>query len=297
MSVDAIVSEFRQSFLGKIKDGDRCVMLAALYNKVVDGTLTQERTKRPNRTRVIQDKLFSEFEIKGLPIWGATAVRGDLMDNKEHIRRFIDLVNGLTAAEAREAWQKIGRLWREISDRVHKPIELNPTGSIIQQLAELVERPSLGRIQQALCYAILEFTISGLRKGYSVRSKRTFAGDAQSGQAGDIEIFLDKEKLWAFEIKAHEVDQSKIDEVLNTHGAHLYGLVIVAASYALDISDTSRRNLVLLTLREFVASASVNAALVNGVPIEEAGRRILELYNRFVSEVERRPDFCVEIPA
>jgi hypothetical protein len=203
--VETLVRYFEDSF-GHPAEGDRCVMLAALYNRLMDPSLKQERTRRPERTRVIHKILEKTFGIPGLPKWGATAVRGNLMDNKEHIRRFIDLVNNLPTEQVHKAWQSCGKRYREILEKKHVPIALNPRASAIEVLIQLAERALGGRIQQPLCYAALSVFYESQGKDYVVLSKRVFAGDAQSGILGDITVKREDAVVAVVEVKAHIVD-------------------------------------------------------------------------------------------
>ena len=209
-TVEQLSQYFKASFAYVVAEGDRLVMLAALYNRKESPDLYQERTKRPSRTRVIQKKLKKEFSIPGLPKWGATAVRGDLMDTKEHIRKFIDYVNELPATDLEDAWQACGHAYRTHMEEKHVPIQLNPEESLLAVLADLSTKRSGGRIQQPLCYSALAVLFESLSGHFEVTTKKVFAGDAQSGMKGDIEIRLSGRVVAAFEIKAHVVDDQKI---------------------------------------------------------------------------------------
>ena len=295
-AIEQLLASFQASFSAGVKEGDRCVMAAALYNKVLKPDLQQPRSKRPERTRVIQAVLSKQFDIKGLPVWGATAVRGDLMDAKEHIRLFIDLVNRLEPGETGDAWQRFGKLYKSVMDVGHKPIQLNPTGSIVEQLGELGKRPSVGRIQQPLCYAVIHFIAKSLGPGYETRTKRVFAGDKQSGEKGDIQVFFGGQMLAVFEIKAHRVNALKLGEVLAGHGAHPYALIVVATGFTADARRATHRNLLLVTIDEFIAMGTLLGAMSVRAGLEQAGRQVMESYNAIMRDIEARPDLCVEVP-
>ena len=295
-TVDLLLKTFLASFTAGVKEGDRCVMAAALYNRVVDPTLQQERQKRPERTRVIQTVLHEQFAINGLPKWGATAVRGDLMDSKEHIRAFIDLVNNLEPSSLRDAWKRFGAAYKTEMEKLYKPIQLNPRESIVEQIGDLGKRPSGGRIQQPLCYAVIDYIVRGLGSDYKVSRKRVFAGDQQSGQKGDIQVSFSGKAVAAFEIKAHLVDSNKVNDVLADHGAHAYSLVIVATGYTADARLSPRQNLVLVTVDEVIATCVMLGGMIHRAGLEQAGRRVLEAYNVIMRDIEERPDLCVEIP-
>lgn len=292
-TVDDIVQCFRDSFEHPA-EGDRCVMMAALYNRLQKPDLHQPRTERPRRTRVIQKYLFDAFEIPGLPKWGATAVRGDLMDNKEHIRRFIDHVNELPSDQLQEAWEACGALYKEKMEAERTPIELNPDQSYMSVIRELMETGSVGQIQQPLCYAaVLEFH-THLAPSYEVETKRVYAGDQQSGVLGDVQVLdQDGELTAAYEIKAHKVDKQKVQDVLEDHGRHDYVLTIVATGFDSEVKH--RANLILVELEGFLQTVVSVLAGATDDTAESTALSILETYNHIMRVEEDRPGYAVDL--
>ncbi|TON45363.1 hypothetical protein CGH56_24325, partial [Vibrio parahaemolyticus] len=186
---------------------------------LVDKSLFQERHKRPARTRVIHKKLEADYGVKGLPKWGATAVRGDLMDNKEHIRLFIDAINKLEEYEVQEAWEKCVADYKERMDALYTPILLNTGKTLANAIQFIIEKKSGGRTQQPICFAAVKVLYDALSdvENFSVLTKKVFAGDAQSMVKGDVQVNHNDKILLSVEVKAHVVDNAKILEVLNDH--------------------------------------------------------------------------------
>ena len=293
MSVEECLSALENSYEHPA-EGDRCVMFAALYNRKEETSLIQERHKRPERTRVIHKILLKEFSIKGLPKWGATAVRGDLNDSKEHIRLFIDAINNLDPNEIEDAWQRCCVAYRDRMAKLHVPIKLNETESLIDLILMLVNKKSGGRVQQPLCAASTEILFSSIGEEYEVRTKKVFAGDAQSKALGDIQVHKSGELVLAIEVKAHRVDDEKIRDVLEDHGVHAYTLLVVGESFSNNIQ--SRKNFSYCSIRDFAISSIANASAVRGESIEVISREVLEKYNQIMLEVEDMPSLSVELP-
>jgi len=274
-------------------EGDRCVMFAALYNKLQSPTIVQERTKRPDRTRVIHKILEKEFEIKGLPKWGATAVRGDLMDNKEHIRKFIDTVNALEQTEIRQAWQRCASAYKARMDQLYVPIELNPEDSLVDVIQGLVFKRSGGRVQQPLCFAVTKELYSCIGGDYRVETKKVFAGDWQSRALGDVQVFAADKQVCALEVKAHKVDNSKIAEVLNDHGKHEYSLLVLGEAFESDVG--TRENMSMCFINDYVMSTLTHIAVLSGTDLETSAKRVLGRYNDVMINIEDKPDLSVSL--
>ncbi|TON08211.1 hypothetical protein CGH64_24170, partial [Vibrio parahaemolyticus] len=265
-NVDNCLKVLRDSYKHDA-EGDRCVMFAALYNRLVDKSLFQERHKRPARTRVIHKKLEADYGVKGLPKWGATAVRGDLMDNKEHIRLFIDAINKLEEYEVQEAWEKCVADYKERMDALYTPILLNTGKTLANAIQFIIEKKSGGRTQQPICFAAVKVLYDALSdvENFSVLTKKVFAGDAQSMVKGDVQVNHNDKILLSVEVKAHVVDNAKILEVLNDHGSHTYPLIIAANAFKEPVD--SYQNLTLVSIPDFVFSTINHAAVVSKVPL------------------------------
>lgn len=291
-SIENCVKVLKESYQHDA-EGDRCVMFAALYNKKEDPSLIQERHKRPERTRVIHKKLEAEFSIKGLPKWGATAVRGDLMDNKEHIRKFIDAVNHLSQQDVQEAWVACCHEYKNRMDAKYVPIELNPEDSLVDILEMLVFKRSGGRVQQPLCSAVTEKLYSLIGSDFQVATKKVFAGDAQSNTKGDIQVIKNNELVSALEVKAHQVDAPKLQEVFEDHGQHGYSLVILGESFHKDA--TPRQNSAICSIRDYIFSTLNHIAAIEGSDLETVSRDVLQRYNDIMINIEDKPDLSVKL--
>jgi hypothetical protein len=217
------------------------------------------------------------------------------MDNKEHIRRFIDHVNELPAGKIDEAWEACGKAYKKKMEDQRTQIELNSDQSLLSVINDLVEEESVGQVQQPLCYAAIDTLYS--RPIYTVETKRVYAGDDQSGVLGDIQVsddLSDDGELRAvYEVKAHKVNAQKVRDVLDDHGAHDYSLTILAKEFETDVDQ--RANLVLGRIPDFIQTMVGTAALLHRMSAEEAARRTLEKYNEVMEEVEDRPEYQVDL--
>jgi hypothetical protein len=276
-----------------VAHGDILVMFAALYNRLKDPDLRQNRNDRPDRTRAIHKILKKEFGIRGLPVWGASAVRGDLNDEKEHIKLAIDIVNDLPAPSLPDEWEQGGKWYLQRMEAFRKPIVLNLKGGIFAIIRRLARSRTVGVTQQAICYATVKVYCEGLAQEYEVRSKRTWAADAQSRCHGDIDVRYKGTLVNVLEVKAHLVDADKLAETLEPHGKHDYCLCIVAEGFADDLED--RENLLFVMLEDFLATTLAYAATVLNQPVEAVGLRVLEAYNKYMREIEDRPDLMVKL--
>jgi hypothetical protein len=282
-----------ESLSADISHGDILVMFAALYNRLKTPKLSQNRNDRPDRTRVIQNILKKEFGIPGLPVWGASAVRGHLNDDKEHIKRAIDIVNDLPAVWLPAVWEQAGRWYLQRMEASRKPIVLNPQGGIFTIIRRLAQSRTVGVTQQGICYAATKVYCEGLGPEYEIRSKRTWAGDAQSRCHGDIDIRHDGTIVNVLEVKAHLVDADKLAETLEPHGKHDYCLCIVAEGFADSLED--RENLLFIVLEDSLASTLSHAAVVMNDSVEAVGLRVLNAYNECMRDIEDRPDLMVKL--
>jgi hypothetical protein len=267
--------------------------MAALYNRLQNPDLHQPREERPHRTRTIHKYLYEEFEIPGLPKWGATAVRGNLMDDKEHIRRFIDHVNELPEEKLREAWMACGEAYRRQMEEKRTEIILNPEDSLLSVIGDLIEKRSTGQVQQPLCYAVLSVYHEMIDSDLDVQTKAVYAGDDQSGTKGDVQVEDGDEIVAAYEVKAHKVDGQKVDAVLQDHGDHDYALTIVAKAF--DSSIDRHANLCLVRIPDLIETTIGLASSVSGESPERAAERVLKEYNQAMMVYEDSPEYCIDL--
>ena len=292
MSIQKLLECFERSFEHPA-EGDRCVMLAALYNRLLDKSLVQDRGKRPERTRVIHKILEKNYDIAGLPKWGATAVRGDLMDNKEHIRSFIDNINDLDSMEIDRAWDECCLLYKKRMETKRKEVRLNSEESIFNTLISLAHIKSGGLVQQHACYASIKYYYESLQKSYEVQTKSVFAGDQQSSLLGDIQVSLNDKLVIAYEVKAHIVDNQKINEVLSDHGDHPYPLVVLGGGFKTDV--IRRKNLSLVKIQDFIETICTLSSAMTLKPLEEVSREMITIYNHSMMANEDRPNLTIDL--
>ncbi len=278
-----------------VSGGDYCVMFAALNCKRKNPELQQVRTSRPRGNRTINYLLKREYGIRGVPIWGASAVRGDLNDDKEHIRRFIDLVNGLEEEQVNvnKVWDSAVAWFKAKMNAEHPPIEINPEGGFLDVVSQLCAISSGGIIQQRLCEAAATIYCRAIDSGFTCRSKRTFAGDAQSGEKGDIQIVANERLVCVVEVKAHEIDEAKIQEIMESHGLFDYPLVIAADGY--KGIQPAYRNVILVKLRDFIQILIVFAAMNLKHSVDETAKSVLLEYNNAISEKDGRDDLKISV--
>ena len=143
-------------------------------------------------------------------------------------------------------------------------------------------------IQQVLCFAAVQELCEPF--GLTVRSKNVFAGDSQSGQAGDIRVFTKDVLVAAIEVKAHSISSEKIIEVLESHGVHTYPLMIVANEI---LERKSSKQLSYATVIDFIETITTLCAIHSSGQLEEAAQHVLERYNHAIVNTENRPEYSV----
>lgn len=268
--------------------GDYQTMLRALWNKRKNPTLTQNPTKLPAgyRSLAVREYVRQQFGAL-LPYWGPTAIRGDLTEKKAHISTFISLVNELPndAAEINRVFESATKM---VADHINakSPIIQLPKAGLPQQiLTQLLATKSRGRVQQGVVYALLKVLYEGV-PGITVRTKAVFAGDAQSGQRGDVDVIENEDKIRSvFEVKAQRLNVPTYEDVVRTHsvtGERDYPVFILVESFQADLFD-EYQDVFIIRLRDF--SLTILAEIVSSKDIssDESIRRVLDLYNS---------DFC-----
>jgi hypothetical protein len=200
--------------------GDYQTMLRALWNKRENPILTQTPTKLPQgyRSLAVREYVRQNFGAL-LPYWGPTAIRGDLTEKKTHISTFISLVNELpnNAAEINKVFESAAKMVADHINAKSPIIQLPTAGKPQQILTHLLATKSRGRVQQGVVYALLKVLYEGVAN-ITVRTKTVFAGDAQSGQRGDVEVIENDDKIRSvFEVKAQPLNLSIYEDVVRTH--------------------------------------------------------------------------------
>jgi hypothetical protein len=222
-----------------------------------------------------------------LPYWGPTAIRGDLTEKKAHISTFISLVNELPndAVEVNKVFESAAK---RVADHINakSPIIQLPTAGKPQQLlTQLLSTKSRGRVQQGIVYALLKVLYEGV-PNLTVRTKAVFAGDAQSGQRGDVDVIENDGKIRSvFEVKAQRLNLSIYEDVVRTHtvtGERDYSVFILAENFQADLFQ-EYQDVFIIRLRDFCLTILAEIVSSNALSSDESIRRVLDIYNS---------DFC-----
>ncbi|MBD1839790.1 hypothetical protein H6F50_08470 [Coleofasciculus sp. FACHB-712] len=268
--------------------GDYQTMLRALWNKRETPTLSQIPTKLPQgyRSLAVREYVRQNFGAL-LPYWGPTAIRGDLTEKKAHISTFISLVNELSnnAAEINRVFELAAKMVADHINAKSPIIQLPIAGKPQQILTQLLAVKSRGRVQQGLVYALLKILYEET-PNITVRTKAVFAGDAQSGQRGDIDVSENNGKIRSvFEVKAQQLNLSIYEDVVRTHtvtGERNYPVFIVAESFQAHLFN-EYQDVFIIRLRDFCLTILAEIVSSKNLSSDESIRRVLDVYNS---------DFC-----
>lgn len=268
--------------------GDYQTMLAALWNKRKKPNLIQPNRQLPlgYRSTVMPQYVFRKFGARLLR-WGATAIRGDLTEKKAHISRFIELVNDLPsdATEVERVFDLAAKMVADYITAKSPLIELPSASTAQQVLNQFLKTKSHGRVQQGLVYALLKVLNEGSPE-LTVRTKVVFAGDAQSGQLGDVDIVQDDGKIRVvFEVKAQQLDALTYESVVRTHTvttARNYPVFILAESFKANLAD-EYQDVFTVRLQDFCLTILAEIISSKGLSSDESIRSVLDVYNS---------DFC-----
>jgi hypothetical protein len=268
--------------------GDYQTMLRALWNKRENPTLTQSPTKLPvgYRSLAVREYVRQNFGAL-LPYWGPTAIRGDLTEKKAHISTFISLVNELPneATEINSVFELTARMVADHINAKSPIIQLPEAGKPQQILSQLLATKSRGRVQQGVVYALLKVLYDGV-PNLTVRTKAVFAGDAQSGQRGDVDIIENTDKIrTVFEVKAQRLNVATYEDVVRTHtvtGTRDYPVFILAEDFKAD-SFNEYQDIFIVRLRDFCLTILAEIVSSKDISSDESIHRVLSTYNS---------DFC-----
>jgi hypothetical protein len=268
--------------------GDYQTMLRALWNKRENPTLTQSPTKLPvgYRSLAVREYVRQNFGAL-LPYWGPTAIRGDLTEKKAHISTFISLVNELPndATEINSVFELAAKMVADHINAKSPIIQLPEAGKPQQILSQLLATKSRGRVQQGVVYALLKVLYEGV-PNLTVRTKAVFAGDAQSGQRGDVDIIENTDKIrTVFEVKAQRLNVTTYEDVVRTHtvtGSRDYPVFILAEDFKAD-SFNEYQDIFIVRLRDFCLTILAEIVSSKDISSNESIHRVLTTYNS---------DFC-----
>lgn len=280
--------------------GDYQTMLAALWNKRKDPTLIQPPRQLPKgyRSLTVREYVRQKFNAY-LPYWGPTAIRGDLTEKKAHISRFIELVNDLPsdAVEVEKVLESAAKMVADHINAKSPVIKLPQAGKTQQVLTQLLVTKSRGRVQQGIVYALLKVLYERV-PNITVRTKAVFAGDAQSGQRGDIDVIEDNGKIRAvFEVKAQQLNVPTYEDVVRTHtvtGDRDYPVFILAKDFKADLFN-EYQDVFIVRLHDFCLTILAEIVSSKGFSSDESIRRVLDVYNRdFCDLIQKDPTLRVD---
>ena len=164
-------------------------------------------------------------------------------------------------------------------------IELPSTSTAQQVLNQFLKTKSHGRVQQGLVYALLKVFNEG-SPDLTVRTKAVFAGDAQSGQLGDVAIIQDDGKIRVvFEVKAQQLDALTYESIVRTHtvtNTRDYPVFILAESFKANLAD-EYQDVFTVRLQDFCLTILAEIISSKGLSSDDSIRSVLDVYNS---------DFC-----
>lgn len=219
--------------------GDLETMLSGIRYRLESGGRLLDPGKRPPGYR--SEKLRNFLKERGArrtTLWGGTAIRGDLDPKiKGHIIEFFKLVNELPSD--RETLKKVLEICCDLyvgkvnaeTPRLEIALKSDVQATIAELLRKHGTRATSGKIPQGLLYSLLRLKYSSIGKEFSVLTKRTHAGDAQSRSPGDVRVLRAGELHAVFEVKAITLDKTAIDRILPAHGKHDYPLFILGFGF------------------------------------------------------------------
>jgi hypothetical protein len=281
--------------------GDLETMLAGIRYRIRSRGAKLNPTARPPgyRSENLRQQL-REMGATKTTLWGPTAIRGDLAaDKKGHIIEFLELVNEIPAHLLEEAFNRCARIYVEKTREEHPPITLPAASTIQKRLFTGLRSGGKGKIQQGLVYSVLEVERRLTAAGYEVSTKRTHAGDWQSGEKGDVRITKAETVQAIYEIKALPLSQAEKERVLGTHGAHDYPLFILAPGFdPADIKDevNSLENTFALNLEDFIITKLSDIIVSASIHPDDLLTHILKIYNEvFCTELENDPSIRITL--
>lgn len=298
MSQPEKLSKYFQKCLHRGK-GDLEAMLSGIRFRIEhDGQLLDPH-KVPPAYR--SEKLREYLREKGAhrtTLCGPTALRGDLNPKtKTHIIEFLKLVNKLPADKEtlKKALDMCADLYVQKINSQTSTISIANTSNVQAAVAQLFSthgtRATAGKLPQGLIYAILRLKYAKQNGDFSVVSKRTHAGDTQSGSPGDVRI-LEGNKLYAvFEVKGLKLDQFAIAKILPTHGRHEYPLFILGLDfvpYGLKAKLNGLENTFAINLEDYFWTVFSELTVAMKLSTSEILKQIIAIYNdEFCGNIEQ----------
>jgi hypothetical protein len=274
--------------------GDLETMLAGIWYRAKNKGKQLDPHKRPPgyRSPKLREYLRQECGANKTTLWGPTAIRGDLGEaDKEHIIRFLELVNELPDELLEETLELCGYLYAEKVNGEFGKVVL-PSDSVAQiKLIEAIRTTgTVGKIQQGLVYATLRVENRKRGERLNIVTKRTHAGDQQSGEKGDISVFDRETMVTAYEVKGVTLTQQGADRFLPLHGEHEYGLFILALDFrpkSLQDELNAYKNTFAVSILDFLLTKLADIQAIDGSSTEEIIQLIITVYNsEFCEKIE-----------
>lgn len=296
MSEIEILASYFEKYLHKGM-GDLETMLSGIRYRLENGGKLLDPHKIPPgyRSQKLRDYL-KKRGARRTSLWGATAIRGDLNPKtKGYIIKFLELVNELPSdySTLNRALETCADLYvlkiNSEKSTIEVALKSNVQTSISQLLRAHGSRATAGKIQQGLVYSLLRLKYP--ENEFMVLTKRTHAGDAQSGSSGDIRI-LKANKLHAvFEIKGIVLDRTAVDRILPTHGKHDYPLFILGIAFeppSLKRKLNEMRNTFAINLQDYFWTIFSEIAINTTMTPVEILNSIIKIYNvAFCNKIEQ----------
>lgn len=254
--------------------------------------------KRPPGYR--SQKLRNYLKERGArktTLWGATAIRGDLEPEKKgHIIEFLKLVNQLPSdpGTLKEALNSCTDLYvqkvNSETPEIELPLSSTVQTSIVQLLSTQTSHATAGKIPQGLVYALLKLKYRDSSMTINIFTKRTHAGDSQSGLPGDVRVTRDGRVSTVFEIKGKVLDTNAIDRILPTHGRHTYPLFILALGFrpsSLKREINEKTNTFAIDLGDYFWTVFSELAISTNMPPSTLLSDLINIYDEeFCEKIE-----------
>lgn len=301
------VEVLRRNFQSSLDKGlgDLETMIAGIWYRLNNrGNLLNPNKRPPGyRSQKIRNYL-KERGARKTTLWGPTAIRGDLEPEKKgHIIEFLELVNKLPSDQAtlKSALDACTSLYAQKvnteTPEIELPLVSNAQASIVHLLNTRVAHATAGKIQQGLVYALLRLKYEGSTKTIEVLTKRTHAGDAQSGMPGDIRILQDKKVSAVFEVKGMTLDRSAVERILPAHGRHDYPLFVLALDFVSSVLKqeiNEKTNTFAVNLADYFWTIFSDLVISANTPPAELLRHLIRVYNKeFCEKIEH--DYTIKI--
>lgn len=283
--------------------GDLETMLAGLWFRLHnDGALLDPHKRPPGyRSPRLREYLRETCGANRTTLWGPTAIRGDLAEaDKGHIITFLELVNQVSSDQIARTLEACGRMYATKVNNEYGAVVLPALSTAQLRLIDALRtHGTVGKIQQGLVYAALVVEQRQRGGGLRIETKRTHAGDQQSGRPGDILVFSGDLLVTAYEIKALTLTQAGVSRVLPSHGTHDYSLFVLALDFrprSLQDELNGYQNTFAVSLVDFMLTKLADIQSIAGDSVADVLVEIVDVYNReFCENIENDPTIRITL--